>query len=54
MTQNKNIRVDPQELRDLGIHFHHVSADIQQIVTDLRNATADLDTGAWTGAEAGA
>ncbi len=52
MTQNKRIRVDPQELRDLGTHFHHVSADIQQIVTDLRSATAGLDTGAWTGDEA--
>ncbi len=52
MSQNKNIRVDPQELRDLGTHFRHVSADIQQLVTDLRSATADLDTGAWTGDEA--
>ncbi len=49
MSQNKNIRVAPQELRDLGAHFRHTSADIQQIVTDLRTATANLDTGAWTG-----
>ncbi len=54
MSQNKKIRVDPQELRDLGTHFQHVSADFQQLVTDLRIATAGLDTGAWTGAEAGA
>ncbi len=49
MSQNKNIRVDPQELRGLGTHFQHVSADIQQMTTDLRTATANLDTGAWTG-----
>ncbi len=47
MSQDKKIQVDPQELRDLGTHFQHVSADIQQ-----RPATAGLDTGAWTGAEA--
>ncbi len=52
MSQNKKIRVDPQELRILGTHFQHVSADIQQLVTDLRHATADLDTGAWTEDEA--
>ena len=52
MSQNKKIQVDPQELRGLGTHFQHASADIRQLVTDLRHAPADLDPGAWTGAAA--
>ncbi len=50
--QNKNIRVEPQALRDVAAQLRHSSANIQHIHAELRQAVMELDLGCWPSGDA--
>ncbi len=52
MSQDKNIRVEPQALREVAAQLRHSSAYIQHIHAELRQAVMELDLDCWPSGDA--